>query len=284
MVGKLQDAGSWFERVQGNEQPIFFILGPCALEDEAKTLKAAEFLKNLSEKLKFNLIFKGSFDKANRISLQSYRGCGIDEGLRILEKVKRELSLPVITDVHEVGHVQQVADVVDVVQIPAMLCRQTDLLLAAGKTGKPVHAKKGQFFPPEAMGEVVKKVESTGNANVWLCERGYTFGYQNLVVDYRNFPIMKRFGKPVVFDATHAVQRPGGLGISSAGDRIFVPPLVAAAIVQGIAGVFMEVHENPEVALSDGPNTVRLAHLESLLTHLIELDAWIKSKPIPEIF
>lgn len=275
---------NWIKAVQGNAQPLFFILGPCALEDELKTLKTAEFLKKLSEKLKFKLIFKGSFDKANRISLQSYRGCGIDEGLRILAKVKQELSLPVITDVHEVGHVDQVADVVDVVQIPAMLCRQTDLLLAAGKTGKPVHAKKGQFFPPEAMGEVVKKIESTGNDNVWLCERGYTFGYQNLVVDYRNFPIMKRFGKPVVFDATHAVQRPGGLGNSSAGDRIFVPPLVAAAVVQGIAGVFMEVHENPEVALSDGPNSVRLAHLESLLDHLIELDAWIKSKPIPEIF
>lgn len=284
MISKQNDRFGWIKGVNDNKQPLFFILGTCAIEDEAITLRTAEYLKNLSEKLKFKLIFKAAFDKANRISLASHRGCGIEEGLRILEKVKETLELPLTTDIHETAQAARVAEVVDVIQIPAMLCRQTDLLLAAGQTGLPVNIKKGQFFAPENMGEAAKKVQSTGNKNVWLCERGYSFGYQNLVVDYRNFPIMKRFGVPVIFDATHAVQRPGGLGSSSAGDRVFVPPLVAAAVVQGIAGLFMEVHENPEKAHSDGPNSIRLAHLEQLLSYIVELDAWAKSNPIPEIF
>lgn len=275
---------SWLYEINGNNDPLFFILGTCAVESEATTMHVAAKIKELSEKLKFNVIFKAAVDKANRISLASYRGCGFEEGLRILEKVRREFQLPILTDIHESYQAAEVAEVVDVIQIPAMLCRQTDLLVAAGNTGKPVHIKKGQFFSAESMGELVKKVEATGNANIWLCERGYTFGYQNLIVDYRNFPIMKRFGKPIVFDATHSVQRPGGFGNSTAGDRVFVPPLAAAAIVQGIAGIFMEVHENPDVALSDGPNSVRLAHLESLLKYLIDLDAFAKAKPIPEIF
>lgn len=275
---------SWLYDIKGNQDPLFFILGTCAVESEATTMHVAAKVKELSEKLKVKVIFKAAVDKANRISATSYRGCGFEEGLRILEKVRREFQMPILTDIHETHQAFDVAEVADVIQIPAMLCRQTDLLVAAGKTGKPVHLKKGQFFSAESMGELVKKVEAFGNTNVWLCERGYTFGYNNLVVDYRNFPIMKRFGKPVVFDATHAVQRPGGFGTSTAGDRIFVPPLAAAAIVQGIAGLFMEIHENPDVALSDGPNSVRLAHLDSLLKYLIELDTFAKSKPIPEIF
>lgn len=275
---------SWIYEIKDNKAPLFFILGTCAVENEKTTMKTAQVLKDLSEKLKFKFIFKAAIDKANRISLSSFRGCGFDEGLRILQKVRYEFQVPVITDIHEAHQAAAVANVVDVIQIPAMLCRQTDLLLAAGATGKPVHIKKGQFLAPENMGELVKKIASTGNEHIWLCERGYSFGYQNLVVDYRNFAIMKRFAKPVVFDVTHAVQRPGGLGNASAGDRVFVPPLVAAGVVQGIAGVFMEVHEEPEKALSDGPNSVRLVHLNSLLSYIIELDSWAKRRPIPEIY
>jgi len=273
----------WISQVKDNNSPLFFILGPCAIENEIDTLKAAEFLKNLSHKLKFDFIFKGSFDKANRTSIEGYRACGIDEGLRILSKVKQEFNVPVITDIHETSHVNQVASVVDVLQIPAMLCRQTDLLVAAGKTGKPVNIKKGQFLAPENMEHVALKATSTGNDHVWLCERGYTFGYQNLIVDMRNFPIMKQSGRPVVFDATHSVQRPGGLKSSSGGERHFVSPLASAAVVQGIAGVFMEVHEKPEQAKCDGPNSVRHSDLEVLLSYLIDLDEWAKSRPIPKI-
>jgi 2-dehydro-3-deoxyphosphooctonate aldolase (KDO 8-P synthase) len=276
---------AWLKKISGNADQLFFILGPCSMENEAHTLKIAEFLKQLSEKLKFNLIFKASFDKANRISGSSYRSVGLDEGLRILALVREQFDLPVITDVHEVDQVQQVASVVDVLQTPAMLCRQTDLLVAAGKTGLPVNIKKGQFLAPENMEGAIQKVTSTGNEHAWICERGFTFGYNNLVVDYRNFPIMKRFGKPCVMDVTHAVQRPGGQGSSSGGDRNLVPGLAAAAIVQGIAGMFMEVHDNPDKALSDGPNTIRLSTLESLLAYLIDLDAWTKQRGgIPEVW
>lgn len=274
----------WLYDIHDNNAPLFFILGTCAIESEEITLATAEFLKKLSEKLQFKLIFKAAFDKANRTSVEGFRGCGMEEGLRILEKVKQELELPILTDVHETSQVEAVACVADVLQIPAMLCRQTDLLVACGKTGKPVHVKKGQFIAAENMKEAIKKVTSTGNEHVWLCERGFTFGYQNLVVDMRNFPIMKRFGKPVVLDATHSVQRPGGNGTSSAGDRVFVPTLLASAVVQGIAGIFMEVHPEPEKALSDGPNSVRLAHLENLLSYVIGLDSWAKSRPVPEIY
>lgn len=271
----------WLYKV-GNDQQLFFILGPCAIEGESFTFKAAEFLKKLSEKLSFKLIFKGSFDKANRISLTSKRGVGIDQGLKILAHVKQEFDLPVITDVHDISQMAAIADVVDVIQIPAFLCRQTDLLLAAGNTGLPIHLKKGQFLAPENMEPLIAKIESTGNQNTWLCERGFTFGYNNLIVDSRNYPIMKSTGKPVVLDATHAVQRPGGLGGASGGNREFVATLAAAAVVQGIAGIFMEVHETPEQAHSDGPNMIRHADLEKLVSYLIDLDAWAKSNPVPE--
>jgi len=267
--------------MRGNDKPLFFILGMCAMEGEAIALRHAEFLKKLSEKLGFKLIFKAAFDKANRISVTSGRGIGLDASLKIFEKIRREYELPVITDVHETFQVASVAEVVDVIQIPAMLCRQTDLLVAAGKTGKPVNLKKGQFLAPENMGVLAQKVISTGNEHVWLCERGTTFGYQNLIVDYRGFAIMKQSGYPIIFDATHSVQRPGGLGTASGGDRQFVSALAISAVAQGLAGIFMEVHEEPEKAVSDGPNSVRLADLENLLAYLIDLDAWTKSRSMP---
>jgi 2-dehydro-3-deoxyphosphooctonate aldolase (KDO 8-P synthase) len=278
----MRESFTWLEKVS-NSDPLFFILGPCVIESELHTLKMAEFLKKLSTKLNFKFIFKSSYDKANRTSLKNFRGSGIDEGLRILEKVRAELDIPIITDIHESWQVEQAAEVADILQIPAFLCRQTDLLISAGQTNKIIHVKKGQFITPDSMEHVIRKIESAGNKNVWICERGYMFGYNNLVVDYRNFLIMKSLGKPVVFDATHSVQRPGCMNGASGGDRIFVPGLAASAIVQGIAGLFMEVHDNPEVALSDGPNMIRASDLERLLTYLIELDAWAKQKPVPVV-
>ncbi len=273
----------WLKKLEGNSQPLFFILGPCVLESEQSILHAAEFLKKLSQKLQFNFVFKASFDKANRTALNAFRGCGRDTGLRILERIRNEFSIPVITDVHETQQINDTASVVDVIQIPAFLCRQTDLLIEAGKTGKPINIKKGQFIAPEGMKSVAEKVASTGNKDIWLCERGYTFGYQNLIVDYRNFPIMKALGYPVIFDATHSVQRPGGLGNATGGDRCFVPPLASSAIVQSIAGIFMEVHENPEKALSDGPNSIRHQDLEKIISYFQELDTWAKQRKIPDI-
>jgi 2-dehydro-3-deoxyphosphooctonate aldolase (KDO 8-P synthase) len=273
----------WVNDISGNQEPLFFILGPCVMENEADTMRAAEFLKKLSEKLNFKLIFKGSFDKANRTALQGFRGTGIGQGLAILERVKKTFEVPVITDIHETVHVNEVADVVDVLQIPAFLCRQTDLLIAAGKTGKPVHVKKGQFETPESMQHVTGKIESTGNRNIWLCERGYSFGYNNLVVDYRNFSIMKSLNKPVVFDVTHSVQRPGGLGCASGGDSAFIMNLAASAIVQGIAGLFLMVHHEPSKARCCGPVSVDFNRLESVLTYLMELDAWTKRRVLPAI-
>ncbi|MBD3273132.1 3-deoxy-8-phosphooctulonate synthase [Candidatus Dependentiae bacterium] len=272
-----------FKKIEANNSPLFFILGPCVIENEKHSLMAAEFLKNLSEKLKFNFIFKSSFDKANRTSLNNFRGMGIQKGLKILERVRKEFEVPVITDIHETTQIDEVANVVDVLQIPAFLCRQTDLLIAAGKTGKIVNVKKGQFLAPQNMKSVIEKIEYTDNKNVWVCERGYSFGYNNYVVDYRNFPIMKSFGKPVVFDATHSVQMPSAQGCSSGGDRRFVSPLAISAVAQGIAGVFMEVHDQPEKALCDGPNSVRFSQLEDFLKHLIDLDFWVKSKKTPEL-
>ena len=279
----LESKINYLNGVTGNSDPIFFILGPCVIESELHSLKMAEQIKKNSEKLKFNFIFKSSFDKANRSSLSNYRGVGIDEGLKILQKVREQFEIPVITDIHEPNQADVVAEFVDVIQIPAFLCRQTDLLIAAGKTNKIINLKKGQFIPAENMEHLVKKIESTGNTKIWICERGYTFGYNNLVVDCRNFPIMKRFNKPVVFDATHSVQKPGGLGCSSGGDRSFVPSLTAAAVAQGIASVFMEVHDEPEKALCDGPNSVRLSQLEGFLKYLLDLDNFAKSRKIPEL-
>ncbi len=271
------------KKINSNSDPIFFILGPCAIENEQHTLRIAEHLKNLSKKLKFSLIFKSSFDKANRTGIKGFRGVGFKDGLKILNKVRSELDVPIITDVHESYQVDEVARVADVIQIPAFLSRQTDLLLAAGKTKKIVHLKKGQFVSAQNIRGSVEKIESTGNKNIWICERGYTFGYNNLIVDYRNFKIMKKFGKPIVFDATHSVQMPGAQGCSSGGDRAFALPLAAAAVVQGIAGVFLEVHDKPEKALCDGPNSIRLSQVEDMIKYLIELDSWIKSRKIPPI-
>ncbi len=278
-----KQATSWIQNVTGNNDPLFFILGPCVFENETDSLRAAEFLKRLSEKLKFKLIFKGSFDKANRTSINGFRGVDMHTGLKTLARIRSEFQVPVMTDIHETVQVSEVADAVDVLQVPAFLCRQTDLLVAAGKTGKPVHVKKGQFETPESMTNVIAKVRSTGNNHVWLCERGYTFGYNNLIVDYRNFPIMKRLGAPVVFDVTHSVQNPGGLGSASGGDRSLVASLAASAIVQGIAGLFMMVHPQPEKAKCCAPVSIAHEHVESLLSYFIELDAWAKSRPVPSL-
>jgi 2-dehydro-3-deoxyphosphooctonate aldolase (KDO 8-P synthase) len=271
----------WLYEVDGNCGPLFFILGMCALEGEEIALRHAEFLKRLSEKLGFKLIFKAAFDKANRLSVSSKRGIGIEAACAIFEKVRTQFDLPVITDVHEVSQISTIAQVVDVLQIPAMLCRQTDLLVSAAATGKPVFIKKGQFLAPGNMQQIAEKAHSTGNKHVWLGERGTTFGYHDLIVDFRGFETMKQTGAPVVFDVTHSVQRPGGLGTSSGGERRFVPPLAASAVAQGIAGLFMEVHETPELAHSDGPNSIRLSDLEGLLAYLLELDAWTKARSLP---
>lgn len=269
--------------IQGNRDPLFFILGPCSMENEAHTLKIAETLKNLSEKLKFTLIFKSSFDKANRTSMSGYRSVGFEEGRRILTKVREQYEVPIVTDIHESHQAAPVAEFSDILQIPAFLARQTDLLVAAGNTGKIVNIKKAQFMAPENMKGAVHKVESTNNPHVWLCERGFAFGYNNWVVDYRAFPIMKAMGKPVVFDVTHSIATPGGLGHASGGDRRYAPPLAVSAVAQGIAGLFMEVHDDPDKALSDGPNSVRLSLLEDMLKYLIDLDQWTKLRTLPEM-
>jgi len=270
--------------IKGNSDPLFFILGLNSIENEKHTFQTAEFLKKLSEKLQFQLIFKSSFDKANRTSLDGYRSCGLEEGKRILQKVRQEFSVPVTTDIHECWQADEVASFADVIQIPAFLCRQTDLLVAAGKTGKIINIKKGQFAHASVMEKSAAKVESTGNNNIWLCERGFSFGYGNLVVDMKSFPIMKEFCYPIIFDATHAVQQPNTMGAGATGGaRKHVGALAAAAVSQGIAGLFMEVHEEPERALVDGPSTLRLSQLEDILRYLINLDNWIKSNKQPVI-
>ena len=259
-----------------NNTPFVLIAGPCVIESEKLVLATAHRLKQISMKLKIPCIFKSSYDKANRSSVRSFRGPGIRSGLHILKIVREKLSLPVLTDVHSPEEAVEAARVVDVIQIPAFLCRQTDLLLAAGKTGKIVNVKKGQFMSPWDMKNVVQKIESTGNKNILLTERGVTFGYNNLVVDMRSLEIMKSFGYPVIYDATHSVQLPGGRGNASGGEREFVWPLARAATGLGVAGLFMEVHPDPDRALSDGPNSVRLKDLEPNLKVLKELDKIVK--------
>jgi 2-dehydro-3-deoxyphosphooctonate aldolase (KDO 8-P synthase) len=266
----------------GLDQPFFLIAGPCVVESEALTLEIAGILKEISEKLSINLIFKASFDKANRSSSESYRGPGIEAGLRALDEVKRQLDLPVLTDVHEDTPLAEVASVVDVLQTPAFLCRQTNFIVNVAAQGKPVNIKKGQFLSPWEMGNVVNKARGTGNEAIMVCERGFTFGYNNLVADMRALAILRETDAPVVFDATHSVQLPGGQGTSSGGQREFVPVLARAAIASGVSGVFMETHPDPANALSDGPNAWPLDRMEELLTTLIEVDRVVKSRPLAE--
>jgi 2-dehydro-3-deoxyphosphooctonate aldolase (KDO 8-P synthase) len=259
------------ERVRiGRGHPLALIAGPCVLETEALSFDVAGFLADLSRRLDIPVVFKGSFDKANRSASASFRGPGEEEGLRILASVRERFGLPVTTDVHEADQARRVAGVVDLLQIPAFLCRQTDLLAAAGRTGRPVNVKKGQFMAPEDMKHAVDKIISTGNAAVLLTERGTTFGYHNLVVDFRGLPCMRAIC-PVVFDATHSVQRPGGAGNVSAGDREFVAPLARAAVAAGTDALFLEIHPDPDRARSDGPNSLPLAAVEPLLRVLLAL-------------
>ncbi|MGH8178041.1 MAG: 3-deoxy-8-phosphooctulonate synthase [Steroidobacter sp.] len=266
----------------GPDQPFFLIAGPCVVESEGLVLDTAGALKELTARLGVPLIFKSSFDKANRSSRSSFRGPGIEEGLRILSEVKRQLGLPVLTDVHEDTPLDEVAAVVDVLQTPAFLCRQTNFILAVCSQQRPVNIKKGQFLSPWEMQNVVDKARSTGNEQIMVCERGFSFGYNNLVSDMRSLSVMRATGCPVVFDATHSVQLPGGKGSASGGQREFVPVLARAAIAAGVAGVFMETHPDPDKALSDGPNAWPLARMEALLTTLKELDQIVKSRPYEE--
>jgi 2-dehydro-3-deoxyphosphooctonate aldolase (KDO 8-P synthase) len=260
----------------GNNRPFVLFAGPCAIESEERVLKLAEGIKKITDKLNIPLVFKSSYDKANRSSIDSYRGPGIEKGLKILQKVKDEFNLPVISDVHTEEQAKIAAEVLDVIQIPAFLCRQTDLVTAVGKTNKIVNVKKGQFLAPWDIDQVVKKIESTGNEKILLTERGVTFGYNNLVVDMRSLPRMRKTGYPVVFDATHSVQLPGGAGDSSDGDRQYVPYLTRAAVGAGIDALFLEVHDQPEEALSDGANMVRLENLEKILKQAQAIDKLVK--------
>ena len=256
----------------GNDRPFFLIAGPCVIESEALALSTAETLKKITDDLGIPFIYKSSFDKANRSSGASYRGPGIAEGLRILAKVKAEIGVPVLTDVHEDTPLDEVAAVVDVLQTPAFLCRQTNFIHNVCAQGLPVNIKKGQFLAPWDMRHVADKAKSTGNDRIMLCERGVSFGYNNLVSDMRSLPVMKQTGGPVVFDATHSVQLPGGQGASSGGQREFVPVLARAAVAVGVAGLFMETHPDPDKALSDGPNAWPLGHMPELLKQLQALD------------
>ena len=262
----------------GLDHPFFLIAGPCVVENESMTLLVANQLKEITSSLGINFIFKSSFDKANRSSNNTFRGHGIDEGLRILEKVKKELDLPVLTDVHSEDQVKRVAEVVDVLQTPAFLCRQTDFIHAVAKSGKPVNIKKGQFLAPQDMSMVVKKAKEAngGIDNIMVCERGVSFGYNTLVSDMRSLSIMRTTNCPVIFDATHSVQQPGGQGDRSGGQSEFVPLLARAAMAAGISGIFMETHPNPCEALSDGPNAVPLDHMKDLLNTLQGIDSLVK--------
>jgi 2-dehydro-3-deoxyphosphooctonate aldolase (KDO 8-P synthase) len=266
----------------GPDRPFFLIAGPCVIESEALVMEVAGRMRELARELGIPYVFKASYDKANRSSKGSFRGPGLDEGLRILAEVRRQLGVPVLTDVHEDTPLDEVASVVDVLQTPAFLCRQTNFIVNAASQGKPVNIKKGQFLSPWEMRNVVDKARSTGNEQVMVCERGFTFGYNNLVADMRSLAVMRDTGCPVVFDATHSVQLPGGQGSASGGQREFVPVLARAAVAAGVAGVFMETHPDPSQALSDGPNAWPLDRMRSLLTVLKEIDAAVKSRPYEE--
>lgn len=263
----------------GPDQPFFLIAGPCVIESEHLALDTAAQLKDICQRLDIPFIYKSSFDKANRSSGGSYRGLGVDEGLRILAEVKRQVGVPVLTDVHEDTDITAVAEVVDVLQTPAFLCRQTNFITRVAEAGKPVNIKKGQFLSPWEMSSVVDKAKATGNHQIMVCERGTSFGYNNLVSDMRSLAVMRETGCPVVFDATHSVQLPGAQGGSSGGQREFIPVLARAAIAVGVAGLFMETHPNPDKALSDGPNAWPLGDIEPLLATLKDLDIISKHNP-----
>ena len=266
----------------GIEHPLFLIAGPCVIESEQLAIDTAGQLQEITSALGIPFIYKSSFDKANRSSHKSFRGPGLEEGLRILEKVKAQLGVPVLTDVHEDTPLGEVAAVVDVLQTPAFLCRQTNFIQNVARQGKPVNIKKGQFLSPWDMKNVTDKALATGNEQIMACERGASFGYNNLVSDMRSLAVMRNTGVPVVFDATHSVQLPGGQGSSSGGQREFVPVLARAAVAAGVAGVFMETHPDPSVALSDGPNAWPLGQMQTLLQTLKMIDTAIKAEPLPE--
>lgn len=265
-----------FKTPVSNDTPFFLIAGTCVIESEEMTFEVAGRLKEMCERLNIPFIYKSSFDKANRSSINSYRGPGIEKGLAILEKIRSDLNVPVLTDVHEDTPLDEVASVVDVLQTPAFLCRQTNFIQNVAKTMKPVNIKKGQFLAPWDMQHVIEKARATGNQNIMACERGVSFGYNNLVSDMRSLEVMKDIGCPVVFDATHSVQLPGGQGTSSGGQRQFVPVLSKAAVAVGVGGLFMETHPDPDKALSDGPNAIKLSELEALLIKLKAIDEIVK--------
>ena len=264
----------------GNDLPLVMIAGPCVMESRRHALDMSGALAEMAKNLGIGLIYKTSFDKANRTSATGERGLGLDAALQVFADIRKETGLPVLTDVHEAGHCAAVADAVDVLQIPAFLCRQTDLLMAAAKTGKAINVKKGQFLAPADMVNVVDKISGAGNADVMVCERGVSFGYNTLVSDMRSLPVMAQTGCPVVFDATHSVQQPGGQGTSSGGQREFAPVLARAAVAVGVAAVFMETHQDPDNAPSDGPNMIPLDQLPEIVETLVEFDQLAKTKPI----
>ena len=257
---------------------LTLISGPCAIESEQMAMMSAEFLKNVTEKYGINFIYKSSFDKANRSSISSQRGVGIEQGLKILDKIRCELDIPVLTDVHEYTPFDEVADVVDVLQTPAFLCRQTDFIIKVASTQKPINIKKGQFMSPEEMEFVVKKAHSTGNKNIYLCERGYMFGYNNLVSDMRSLVILKDNDCPIVYDASHSVQRPGANSGASSGDSKYIAPLAKAATAVGIDALFIESHPDPSNAISDGDNCIDINNIESLIKHIIKIDNIVKNR------
>jgi 2-dehydro-3-deoxyphosphooctonate aldolase (KDO 8-P synthase) len=266
----------------GADRPFFLIAGPCVVESEALVIDVAGRLKEITDRLGIPYVFKASYDKANRSSRTSFRGPGLEQGLKALEKVRGQIRVPVLTDVHEDTPLAEVAAVVDVLQTPAFLCRQTNFIVNAASQGKPVNIKKGQFLSPWEMSNVVDKARSTGNEQIMVCERGFSFGYNNLVTDMRSLSVMRGTGCPVVFDATHSVQLPGGRGDTSGGQREFIPVLARAAVAAGVAGLFMETHPDPARALSDGPNAWPLDRMESMLTVLAAIDAAVKARPFEE--
>ncbi|MBU1627253.1 3-deoxy-8-phosphooctulonate synthase [bacterium] len=259
------------------QNPLLFIAGPCVIESEAHSILMADKLSRIAERYNLNYVFKASFDKANRSSINSFRGIGIEKGLKTLEKIRDSFSVPVTSDIHNTDQAKLAGDVLDIIQIPAFLCRQTDLLLSAAETGKPVNVKKGQFLAPHDVKNIIEKLESAGCSSFMITERGSSFGYNNLVVDFRSFPIIRKFGYPVIFDATHSVQLPGGGGHVSSGQREFVETLAFAAVAAGCDGIFLEVHDKPEEALSDGHNMLNIDEFEMLIPKLIKLRETVKT-------